>query len=663
MFIISNMDNIMYYLVIILFSVGWILLSIIRNYISTKSPISHKYLNHGRDVPIQKCFKFKGLVNNKNKYIRSYSTTSSSEDNSIKLYEDAYSMRKSIIKDNKNKSGIYKWTNKLTNDIYIGQSTSNHNNLVGELRLKNLVLRKKYPHPKDDLNNFYEWFTGLTDGEGSFNISRRNTQNFAFSYEITMHRDEDDMLNFIQKTLGIGKVFLSGNTVKFCVTRREDITIIIDIFKKYPLQSTKNLNFLSFKKAFELYVSSSKKSPELFEEISKIKANMNSLRTDFSESKSRKLSITPNWVLGFVEGEGSFTIIKRDYTLAFIITQSAKDLYLMKEVKNFFLSLCNDQFNGKYVSEGVRLYRDTKSNTDAVYVSISREDIITKVIIPFFDSLSWHSKKEKDYQDWKIVLRLKQLGLHYIDEGVRVINLILNQMNLKRLSSSKLINVDRESLNKSIKDLLNGPSNIETLEDGRIFVKSLNRYFNSAARDKIKVEVRDDNGLTVNTFDSITSCAKYYNISRSSLQWKLKNNKPVTINVNSVSYRVFITTQAEEKITLDYDTKSKEDPTTLYPSPKTKDEVNSSRFTLLSYLSQEHSRVFSPKKLHSYQKEISALIQSPIYVWEKCSKEGFKVIGCFWSAKKIAHFLGTNSNTILNLKNSGKIYKDRYKFT
>jgi len=40
-------DNIMYYLVIILFSVGWILLSIIRNYVNTKSPISHKYLNHG----------------------------------------------------------------------------------------------------------------------------------------------------------------------------------------------------------------------------------------------------------------------------------------------------------------------------------------------------------------------------------------------------------------------------------------------------------------------------------------------------------------------------------------------------------------------------------------------------------------------------------------
>lgn len=40
-------DNIMFYLVIILFSVGWIILSIIRNYVSSKSPISNKYLNHG----------------------------------------------------------------------------------------------------------------------------------------------------------------------------------------------------------------------------------------------------------------------------------------------------------------------------------------------------------------------------------------------------------------------------------------------------------------------------------------------------------------------------------------------------------------------------------------------------------------------------------------
>ena len=40
-------DNIMYYLVLILFAVGWVLFSIVWNFIANKSPISHKYLNHG----------------------------------------------------------------------------------------------------------------------------------------------------------------------------------------------------------------------------------------------------------------------------------------------------------------------------------------------------------------------------------------------------------------------------------------------------------------------------------------------------------------------------------------------------------------------------------------------------------------------------------------
>nr|AVD96789.1 cytochrome c oxidase subunit 2 [Ophiostoma novo-ulmi subsp. novo-ulmi]UGY85932.1 cytochrome c oxidase subunit 2 [Ophiostoma himal-ulmi] len=40
-------DNIMYYLVVILFAVGWILLSLIKNFSIKVSPISHKYLNHG----------------------------------------------------------------------------------------------------------------------------------------------------------------------------------------------------------------------------------------------------------------------------------------------------------------------------------------------------------------------------------------------------------------------------------------------------------------------------------------------------------------------------------------------------------------------------------------------------------------------------------------
>ena len=40
-------DNILFYLVIILFGVGWLLISIVKNYTITEAPISHKYLSHG----------------------------------------------------------------------------------------------------------------------------------------------------------------------------------------------------------------------------------------------------------------------------------------------------------------------------------------------------------------------------------------------------------------------------------------------------------------------------------------------------------------------------------------------------------------------------------------------------------------------------------------
>lgn len=87
--------------------------------------ISHKYLNHGKEnVPIQKCFKLNYYIKyNNRKFIRFYSTIASgAEINNVKSYDDAYLMKRSIIDENKGKSGIYKWTNKVTNDIYIGQS-------------------------------------------------------------------------------------------------------------------------------------------------------------------------------------------------------------------------------------------------------------------------------------------------------------------------------------------------------------------------------------------------------------------------------------------------------------------------------------------------------------------------------------------------------------
>ena len=119
-------DNIMYYLVAILFSVGWIQGAIIRNFDSSKAPISNKYLNHGKDVPTRKGFKFKSSpLNHKvSKNVRTFSTLPKKDGKFIpaKVYEDAESMRKVIIEENKGKSGIYMFTNKITGHTYVGQS-------------------------------------------------------------------------------------------------------------------------------------------------------------------------------------------------------------------------------------------------------------------------------------------------------------------------------------------------------------------------------------------------------------------------------------------------------------------------------------------------------------------------------------------------------------
>jgi hypothetical protein len=40
-------DNILFYLVIILFAVGWILVSIAKTYSNLESPVSHKNVSHG----------------------------------------------------------------------------------------------------------------------------------------------------------------------------------------------------------------------------------------------------------------------------------------------------------------------------------------------------------------------------------------------------------------------------------------------------------------------------------------------------------------------------------------------------------------------------------------------------------------------------------------
>jgi hypothetical protein len=71
------------------------------------------------------------------------------------------------------------------------------------------------------------------------------------------------------------------------------------------------------------------------------------------------------------------------------------------------------------------------------------------------------------------VLKLKELGYHYTEEGLKLMSIINNQMNSRRLSTNTVgkeaeLVVDRKFLDVEIDKLLRAPSNFEIKENGRI---------------------------------------------------------------------------------------------------------------------------------------------------------------------------------------------------
>jgi hypothetical protein len=103
----------------------------------------------------------------------------------------------------------------------------------------------------------------------------------------------------------------------------------------------------------------------------------------------------------------------------------------------------------------------------------------------------------------------------YTDEGLRLIELICSQMNNNRLSTSKSVRVDRALLHADILRLLSGPSNFEQIGD-KIYIKSLNKYY-SSTKAKVVQLVDANSDEVINTFTSLTACAKSLGMAQSSL--------------------------------------------------------------------------------------------------------------------------------------------------
>lgn len=174
------------------------------------------------------------------------------------------------------------------------------------------------------------WFiTGFCDAESSFVVSiykkstcRKTGWQVQPTFAIHIHNKDEVLLKRIQSYFkGIGKwVDHSHNSVVYSVNSLNDIiNIIIPHFDKYPLLTQKFADYQLFKSAVLLMKEKKHLTLEGLQEIINIRASMNKglpedspLVAEFKISPVNRCIVSlpdvinPNWIAGFVDGEGCF---------------------------------------------------------------------------------------------------------------------------------------------------------------------------------------------------------------------------------------------------------------------------------------------------------------------------------------------------------------------
>src|SRR5690606_687027 len=170
--------------------------------------------------------------------------------------------------------------------------------------MKNNIVALGLESSKKDLlineEAFLQWLVGFSDGESNFSIvpgydsSGVKLKSFRFVFSIRLHVDDKDVLVYICDRLAVGNINESGEECRFAVSDKEGILKLISIFDKYKLNTTKYLDYLDFKKAFNLYSNrNGLLAEELKDKIMEIKNGMNSNRNTFNMPLDHEILITP----------------------------------------------------------------------------------------------------------------------------------------------------------------------------------------------------------------------------------------------------------------------------------------------------------------------------------------------------------------------------------
>lgn len=308
------------------------------------------------------------------------------------------------------------------NYTLIGYNNNNpaeggHNNIILNKNLSILSNSK--------IINFNEWLVGFTDGDGCFNIyisnndaeSGHNKKSITFTYKISQNiypagGGHKQILHYIKKELGVGNINNDKyNMSNYKITKINHINnILIPIFDKYPLLSSKYYNYKIFKKSINIYTNDNISIDDKIKLIKSLKNEQmpsnyqspiwgNIKYTDIKSVNDISHIVSKSWLTGFIEAEGSFYLVKKSLipfndnlhgriVHAFGITQKL-DPIILYSIKYIF-----------HINSSVR-YRD-KHN---FYILETTNNRSIKYIINYFitndHSIIFKGVKNLEFSIWK----------------------------------------------------------------------------------------------------------------------------------------------------------------------------------------------------------------------------------------------------------------------
>ncbi len=222
-------------------------------------------------------------------------------------------------------------------------------------------LHMKYPRKE-----FEEWLVGFTDAEGCFSISCQKENKWNLTYKLTQSKKNGKLLYYIKEQLKCGSITEEDGKLNYRIRDKVNLSnILIPIFENFPLLSFKFFDFIKFKDVLDIlnntidYPVGEKRNKKIEEIISKNNSIQHSTKltwvnlindnmrcspvwgkTNKKESDKEYWNsiISKPWLIGFIEGDGSLYITKKEekrYCHGFGITQK-KDKIILEGIKQIF---------------------------------------------------------------------------------------------------------------------------------------------------------------------------------------------------------------------------------------------------------------------------------------------------------------------------------------